>query len=288
MQSLAAKRRLNAGLDSPGPFWYGYLDQIDRHLMVSTACGEGILAIRPVKAGGIPVYLQIADGIRDLLKRGVLPVGAPLPPERVLCEQYGVSRMTLRQAFDVLDREGLIETQRGRGTFVSPRRLAKQQQEMRSFTEEIRARGGVPATRVLSLSARNAGPEARDFFGEAAGERVFEIRRLRYSDSQPVAIENVQIPCRLCPNLDRFDLANHSLYRILEENYGLALTNCVEEISAARPTRQQRQLLGTPPPMAVLVIRRKTYAAQTPVEFGSSVYRGDTYSAIVRSIRAQS
>lgn len=256
--------------------------------MASTIPGEALLAVRPDKSSGTPVYLQIAEGIRGALKRGMMPAGTPLPPERVLCEQYGVSRMTLRQAFDLLARDGLIETQRGRGTFVSPKHLTKQQQEMRSFTEEIRARGGVPSSRLVSLLMREANSEAREFFGEHGGDQVFEVRRLRYCDGEPMALETVQIPCRLCPNLDRFDLANHSLYRILEENYGLTLTHCVEEISAARPERLHKKLLGSPAPAAVLLIKRKTYtAAEVPVEFGTTVYRGDAYSAIVRSVRVQ-
>ncbi|MEN6601104.1 MAG: GntR family transcriptional regulator [Bryobacteraceae bacterium] len=256
--------------------------------MISTVPGEAVLAIRPDKSSGTPVYLQIAEGIREILKRGLMSAGTVLPPERILCEQYGVSRMTLRQAFDVLNREGLIETQRGRGTFVSPKRLAKQQQEMRSFTEEIRARGGAPSSQLVSLLVQKATAEARHFFGDPMDDRVFEIQRLRFSDGEPLALETVQIPCRLCPNLDRFDLANHSLYKILEENYGLMLTHCVEEISAARPERMHKKLLGAPTPVAVLVIKRKTYAAEVPVEFGTTVYRAEAYSAIVRSVRAQS
>jgi GntR family transcriptional regulator len=255
--------------------------------MTSTHPGDAARAIRPDKGSGTPVYLQIAEGIRTLLKRGLMSAGTPLPPERVLCEQYGVSRMTLRQAFDVLAREGLIETQRGRGTFVSPKRLAKQQ-EMRSFTEEIRARGGVPSSHMVSLLVQKASTEARHFFGDPVDDRVFEIRSLQFSDEEPLAIETAQIPCRLCPNLDRFDLADHSLYKILEANYGLKLTHCVEEISAARPERLYKKLLGAPVPAAVLVIKRKTYAVDVPVEFGTTVYRADAYSAIVRSVRAQS
>lgn len=257
--------------------------------MIVQTMGESVLAIRLDKGSGTPIYLQIAEEIRALLKRGGLPAGTSLPPERILCESYGVSRMTLRQAFDLLARDGLIETQRGRGTFVAPKRLSKQQQQMRSFTEEIRARGGTPSSRMVSFRVQPASLEAQEFFGEIADGQVYEMKRLRYCDGEPLALETVQIPCRLCPNLDRFDLANHSLYRILEENYGLTLTHCVEEISAARPERLHLKLLGTPAPTAVLVIKRKTYtAAEVPVEFGTTVYRGDAYSAMVRSVRAQS
>lgn len=255
--------------------------------MIAPAANEGILTIRLDKSSRTPVYLQIAEEIRALLKRAVLPAGTSLPPERVLCERYEVSRMTLRQAIDLLARDGLIETQRGRGTFVAPKRLSKQQQQMRSFTEEIRSRGGVASSHVVSFRMQEASLEVQEFFG-GGGQLVYEIKRLRYCDGDPLALETVQIPCRLCPNLDRFDLARHSLYQILEENYGLTLTHCVEEISAAPPERLHRKLLGQPSPAAVLVIRRKTYTlAEVPVEFAIAVYRGDAYSAIVRSVRVQ-
>ena len=245
--------------------------------------------LRVDKSSPTPVYAQIAETLRRVIAGAPLGPGSLLPPERVLCESFGVSRMTLREAYAMVEREGLIETQRGRGTFVAPKRLAKQQQEMRSFTEEIRARGGVPSSRLVSLRVQDAGPAAREFFSLSRDAQVFEIQRLRCSDGEPLALETVQIPLSLCPNLNRFDLVNHSLYKILEENYGLVLTHCVEEISAARPDPRHKKLLGLPAAAAVLIIKRKTYtAAETPVELGVSVYRGDEYSAIVRSVRAQS
>ncbi len=86
-------------------------------------------SIRLDKYSPNPIYLQIAEGIGELLKSGVLPAGYVLPPERALCEQFGISRMTLRQAMGLLDREGLIESRRGRGTVVTPARLRKRKFE---------------------------------------------------------------------------------------------------------------------------------------------------------------
>src|SRR5450755_2646760 len=109
---------------------------------------EPFLGLRVDKNSPTPVYAQIADAIKALIAKGGAGVGAPLPPERVLCEHFGISRMPLRQAYDGLEREGLIESHRGRGTFVSPPRLQKQQQELRGFTEEIVARGATPSSKA--------------------------------------------------------------------------------------------------------------------------------------------
>jgi len=254
-----------------------------------TPQGSGIWTwLRIDKADPTPMYAQIAEAIQALLRSGGLPPGSALPPERVLCEHLGVSRMTLRQAYDLLEREGLIQCQRGRGTFVSPRRINKQQQEMRSFTEEIRARGATPSSKLITFRTLRPGHAAREFFRLPEDEPVYEIERVRLADDTPLAIEKVEIPCYLCRGLADFDLARQSLYRILEEHYGLELARCVEEISAARPDRKHRQLLAAPRSAAILVIKRKTFTANdTPVEMGVTAYRGDLYQAIVRSVRAR-
>jgi GntR family transcriptional regulator len=245
-----------------------------------------ILSIRIDKSSPLPAYAQIADEIRALLTAGAIPVGTPFPPERVLCERYGVSRMTLRQAYNALERDALIESHRGRGTFVAPRRLQKKQQEMRSFTEEIRSRGAVPSSRLVAFRSVMQASWDRDFFGLPENEEVYEVERVRFADGSPVALELVHIPRYLCPYLDRFDLAAQSMYRVLEENYGLKLAHSSEQISAAQPTKSQKRLLQIPPSTAVLIVRRRTYTdTETPVELAVTTYRGDLYTAVVHSVR---
>ena len=197
--------------------------------------------------------------------------------------------MTLRQAYEALEREGLIESHRGRGTFVAPQRLQKKQQEMRSFTEEIRSRGQTPSSRLLACRTVKQSSRDRDFFNLPEDELLYEIERLRLADNVPVAVELIHIPQHLCPHLDRFNLAAQSIYSILEENYGVALTHCTEHISAVRPTRTQKQLLEVPAGEAVLTVHRRTFGDnETPVELATTTYRGDLYTAVVHSVRSKS
>jgi len=244
------------------------------------------LRIRIDKSSPVPAYVQISDAIKKLLEPGTIPAGNPLPPERVLCEHLGVSRMTLRQACDALEREGYIESHRGRGTFVAPRRMQKKQQEMRSFTEEIRRRGMTPSSRLLMFRTIKPAGSDLDFFGLPESELIYELERVRLADDSPIAVERIHLPQYLCPNLDRFNLSSNSIYQILEENYGLKLAHCTEEISAANPSTAHRQLLRVPSRSAVLVVNRKTYSdKETPVELATTTYRGDLYTAIVYSVR---
>src|SRR6516225_10356625 len=125
--------------------------QLDTMATMSTPTVTPFSSIRIDKDAPTPIYLQIAESIGSLLASGALPPGYILPPERVLCEQFCISRMTLRQAMSLLDREGLIDSRRGIGTVVRHNRLRKQEQELRSFSEEIRERGGRPTSRLISL-----------------------------------------------------------------------------------------------------------------------------------------
>ena len=243
-------------------------------------------SLRVDKKSATPIYLQMAEGLVALLRSGLFAPGSLLPPERFFCEQYRISRMTLRQTMAMLEREGLIESHRGRGTFVTPKRLQKQQQEMRSFTEEIRIRGGGAQSRMISFKLVEPGPSAREFFGLSEGSRIYEICRLRLKEGTPLAVETCQILQRLAPWLERFDLEKNSLYQILEESYGLRLDACAEEISAELPSAAHRRLLGIPRSCAVLVVNRKAYTdAGAALELTRSTYRGDLYSAVVHSIR---
>ncbi len=243
-------------------------------------------SIRIDKDASTPIYQQIAEAFGALLASGVLPPGYALPPERVLCAQFGISRMTLRQAMSLLDREGLINSRRGMGTVVTHGRLRKQQQEMRSFSEEVQARGGRWESRLIALDLAIPTPSVRDFFELHEQQKVYEVQRVRLVDGEPLALEFARIPERLCPGLERFDLARRSLYEILEQSYGLRPETCDEEISAEIPKSQQRKLLSLPARTAVLVINRKAYMEDgRPLELTHSVYRGDRYGAIVHSVR---
>jgi GntR family transcriptional regulator len=169
---------------------------------------------------------------------------------------------------------------------VTHGRLRKQHQEMRSFSEEIRERGGRPESRLISLELVIPAPSVRDFFELHDQQKVYEIQRVRLNDGEPLALELARIPERLCPGLERFDLAKTSLFQIAAQSYGLRPEACIEEISAEIPSLQQRKLLSLPTRTAVLVVNRKTYMDDgRPLEFTRSVYRGDRYSSIVHSVR---
>lgn len=249
----------------------------------------GLCRLRVDKNSRIPIYIQISEGIRKVLVTRQVPAGSQLPSSFELCQQFAVSRVTLRQAFDLLERDGLIETRRGKGTFVACPRVQKTLTDMRGFGEEMRLRGKVPSTRMLLFQESRPGLAARDLLRLEEHQPVYEIRRLRLADGVPLAIEDVQLPSALVPRLDRANLSERSLYGVLEEEYGIRLVRCEDEVSAVLPNREQKRILGLDHPVALLQIKRVSYTKDDlPVELAVTVYRGDVYAATIRAVRAAS
>jgi GntR family transcriptional regulator len=194
--------------------------------------------------------------------------------------------MTLRQAYNVLARKGCIEAQRGVGTFVLGKRIEKQISGMLSFTEEVKARGCAPSSRLLGLTTTRASHDAQRFFCMREGENVYELTRLRFSDEVPLAIEVVQLPQRLFRGIEGFQWETESLYDVIDKQYGVKLSHCSSEIRAAPAERNQAKLLNLRTGSPLLVINRKSFSIEgIPVEFSTTYYPGSRYSASFKATR---
>jgi GntR family transcriptional regulator len=125
-------------------------------------------------------------------------------------------------------------------------------------------------------------------FGIATGDPLYVIERIRLSDGVPMAFESVQIPAHRCPNLERFNLVDHSLYQIFEEHYRIEIARSEEEISAIVPTKIHRKALQLKTNAAVLFVKRRTFTADGRLfEVAADAYRGDLYVAKVQSVRSR-
>ncbi len=232
----------------------------------------------------IPVYIQISDAIRARIQSGKLPPDSVLPPSEQICEELGITRMTLRQAYAVLAREGLVDAQRGRGTFVRRSRMERTLGQMVGFSEEMRAWGKKPTSKTLAFERAGPSEPAREFLGE---ETVYRMERLRLADAIPMAIEEVEIPVSHCPDLEDFDLEKRSLYEVLDEVYHLRLVRCEQIVSASLPTARQRKLLDIGTNVALLNVTRRSFTkSDQAASYGVTRYRGDLYTASVHGERA--
>src|SRR5262245_11849165 len=101
-----------------------------------------------------PKYQAIAADLQARIRDGEYEPRTALPSQRELSAAYGVTLVTLRQALAVLEREGLVSQQPGKGTFVTETRAAYQLDSLRGFAEDLSDQGHTVGTEVLSQAMR--------------------------------------------------------------------------------------------------------------------------------------
>jgi GntR family transcriptional regulator len=219
------------------------------------------------------VYLALADEIAG----GVRPPGDRLPPERVMADEFGVGRATVRRALSALADAGLIESHAGRGTFVAGGYLGEPPNVLMSFTELGRARGLTPSARVLEKSVREATIDEAEEFGVAPGVPIFRLGRLRLLDGHPIATDCNKVPLSIAPDVVDFDFSTDSLYGALAA-HGCGPVRADYTVEAMIADGFVADLLEAPPGSAVLVTETRGYDDRRRlVEVGRTTYRGDRY-----------
>lgn len=190
---------------------------------------------------GRPRYQEIADHLRTLIAAGT--PGDLLPAESNLCERFGVSRMTVRQAVQMLATEGLVYRQPGRGTFIASRLVPRTLGASLSFTESMRRRGLSASSRLLHASLVTPDPETVAAL-RLDGDRqpVLHLERLRLGDGVPLAIEMALLAPGLAPVRDS-DLEQGSLHTAMER-LGRIPSRSDARVSARAATAHERRLLG--------------------------------------------
>jgi len=229
---------------------------------------------------------------REKLKRGLQALlqqtgeGMRLPPERELAESLGVARETLRRALRELQTEGLLDRRQGTGTFVAGQSWLKPLL-LRSFSEDMRERGLVPSSSLLSTRILRADAKVALKLKIAPGSGVFEIRRLRLASGEPMALEQAFLPQDSLPGFDPAVLATQSLYELLARQHGVQVRNAAQEISATVLTEEEAAMLDVAPFSPALRVERQVFTLDGGlIEFGKSLYRGDRYRFEVNVGRA--
>ena len=222
-----------------------------------------------------PIYLQLARSLREQIISGIFDPGNALPSERDLCDQTGMSRITIRKAIDKLIEEGLLFRKHGSGTFVAPR--IESPPALTSFSEDARRRGDKPGVIWMMKSYANPTEDEASMLAISVNTKVAKLSRIRLSDGEPLAIEHAVVPARFLPALE--DLGE-SLYEALGAR-GFRPVQGQQRIRASSATPTEAGIFSVAEHSEVLRIVRLTLLADgTPVEFTRSVYRGDRYEFV--------
>ena len=239
---------------------------------------NGALLLDVDKERPTPAYLQLRERLVEAISSGALPPGSALPSERQLATDLGLSRMTVRRAFEELVEVGLVEQRQGSGTYVRGQPLEQVIDRVLGFTEEARNLGMEPGSRVLSTATLRADEHVAGALRLQSGAEVLRITRLRTANGEPLALQEAHLPTAHL-SLDLELLARTgSLYSSMEQQFGIRPARARQTIGARLPTANECRLLSIARDVPVLALERTTSDAEDhPFEFVRSAYRGDIY-----------
>jgi len=238
----------------------------------------------------IPIYYQIREQLRQQIVGGHLKQGDALPTEMEICAECSVSRMTARQALTQLANEGLVIRQRGRGTFVAAPKatLDSSQFPLQSYTELLGQIGMQAGAVVLAQVVELATEAVAAQLQVNPGDPVVRIVRQRLMKDEPMSLETSFYPHKRCPGLADLDLTDRSIYRLLEERYGLAPAYAADTIElSVAGSYEARELKISEGVPVVLVTRLSFLEDNTPLEFTQTIHRGDRFKSVVHRTRQQ-
>jgi DNA-binding GntR family transcriptional regulator len=236
-----------------------------------------------IRAPGVTAHGQIEDWLADEITTGRLAPGDRLPTEQDLAIWLGVSRMTLRHALAELAQRGLVIRTVGRsgGTFVAAPKLEQDFTVLAGFSEQLRRRGLVAGARVLAATEIPASATVSAALEIGQDDPVYEVRRLRLADGQPILLEHSLFPAMRCPGLLDYRL-DGSLYELLENKYGQRPHRARESMEPVTAGVRESEALQVAEGAPLMLVERTAYARSgAPLEYARDLFRGDRTRVVV-------
>ena len=232
------------------------------------------------QATWVPHYRQIEVALRARVP--TMHPGERLPSDSDLCREFGVSRMTARNAMQRLAEDGLVQRIPGRGTFVAEPPSHRHADRLMAFSHEMTRQGRTPGSRLLAREIRQATDAEASALEIDPSDPVVLVRRLRLADGRPMAVETAVLVRGTADVVMSADLEAGSLHEALARA-GLQLRRGKATIRAEAATPEDAHILVMAAGEPLLVERRVIADAKgRPVEATESRYPGDRYALDVR------
>lgn len=228
-------------------------------------------------------YIRVKMRLLEDIGKGVYRFGEKLPTERQMCEMFGVSRITIRQALSEMEKDGWLQRVQGKGTFVQEPKKEKQEKFEQllssnySFSEELRKQNVTPGARVLSLTRIIAQPPLTHKLELEPGHMVDVLLRLRLADDIPYAYETSYVPSEYLDGATPDEIARNGLYNTMMARSGVRPNKATEILEAAIAPDVVTQALGRKGILSVMQIERTAYVDDKIVEYCTSSVAGDKY-----------
>ncbi len=233
----------------------------------------------------MPAVEEARRRLLEQIRRGELMPGERLGAERDLAASLGVSRSTVRQALDWLERTGAVRRVPGRGggTFVGQPKVERDLSRIVGVPALLRQQGMTAGTQVVSASLAAADTTVTAALELPDRSHVFDVVRIRLADGTPISLEHVCLPAQRFPGLLDQPLGG-SLYELLAERYGVTPEEAVEHIEVVAADADEASILDVRAGAPLLSITRTARDGEgVAFEYSHDLFRADRTAITVRT-----
>lgn len=233
-----------------------------------------------------PLYKNVYDYVLEKIESNEWPVGHMLPTELELCEQFGISRPSVRTALLALVNDGYLVRVKGRGTFVTaPQRVEESTVFIESFAEEMHKRGYETETEVLEFRMMRADENIRERLALPANSTVLKLSRLRYQkdnfENGPIVLTTSYYTSKL-NYLQNYDFSKTSVHKVMAE-HNMTKKYTEKHINVAQlDTRSSRLMCVENGSLALSVTSFTQDSDGDLVEYCESFYPADRNEFILK------
>jgi GntR family transcriptional regulator len=234
----------------------------------------------------LPLYAQVEQALIARISDGSLSPGTRLPSEDCLVQEYAVSRTTIRAAVQSLIQRGLVEIQRGKGTFVTLPKITQELTELTGFVEDMKTLGRKATAKVLDQQVVTATPLVARQLALPQGSPVVRIQRLRLADGNPLSFDETYLPKELGRKITTNNLETEPIFSLLEQKYNTPLVEAEYRLEASCADSAVATALNIDVGSPIFLIERTSYSlGHRPVDYEKLHYRGDQIRFVTRLAR---
>lgn len=229
------------------------------------------------KKSEIPLYQQLAHSIKKAVDEQKLKENDKIPAENEFCKIYDLSRTTVRQALDILEKDGYIYKLRGKGSYVSTPKIYQNRSSFSKFYDDMRSLGKIPVSKIISLKVKVANAYIREKMQLEENELICQIKWVRYGNNEPLIYETINLNYKLVDEIETRELTDKKLYDILTEEYGIKMTHGKELFYPCKLDLNEAKNLGLKENDLGMKVERIVFQGKDVVEYTTSTVRGDRF-----------
>lgn len=225
---------------------------------------------------GTPRHAQISQWLRSQIEKGTYGIDEKLPSENELAKKFDVSRVTIRRALQSLESDSIIYRCQGLGSFVSDERATHDLVKLTDFNEDMAKAGLEPSSVVQKFETVDAPDWLPPLLDIDEGSKVLQVDRLRLGDDEPVAFDSTWLPILYGQLLNKKDLTESTIYRLLEKNYDIPVIRGCYKLSAEVANEKLASDLKVHQNSPLFVIDRLSYTiGDKALYYQKRYYRND-------------